>query len=373
LRGENLAALDALLPEIAGQVRCAWIDPPYNTGNRQAPKPGQPGYNDTWDSDAWLAFMRPRLERLRDCLRPDGSLFVQLDDNELDRLKLLLDEVFGREAFINRITVDARSPSAFSTVNPGVFKASEYLLWYARDRAQLRLSALRVPRDPDPAYNKWLLNPEDPHAQWRFTTLREACPAGVDLQRFQVEHAERVCRLASVSDKKAGRAIVEAKHASREAPERVLRVDRERHGPVYLLRGQQLIFYDRQVEVIDGVRAATRPLTNIWTDIAWEGIAKEGGVRFKQGKKPERLVRRCLQLATDPGDWVLDCFLGAGTTAAVAHKMRRRWIGIEQGPQAELARERLDRVVAGLDPTGITELEGWTGGGAFSYQERPPR
>ncbi|MCB9741342.1 MAG: site-specific DNA-methyltransferase [Alphaproteobacteria bacterium] len=368
IQAENLAALDALLPRIAGQVRCVWIDPPYNTGN---PK-DQAGYRDAWSSGSWLDFMSARLERLRDSLRPDGSLFVQLDDNELDALKLRLDELFGREAFVNRITVDTRAPSAFSTVNLGVFKASEYILWYARDRSQLRHAQLRVPRDPDPAYKMWLLNPEEPHARWRFSTLREACPPGLSLERFQVEQAERVCRLASVSDKKAGRAIVEAKQRSRETPDRVLRVERERHGDVYLLRGQQLIFYDRQVDLIDGVRCASRPLTNIWTDIAWEGIAREGGVRFKQGKKPERLVRRCLQLATDPGDWVLDCFLGSGTTAAVAHKMGRRWIGVEQGPQAELARERLQRVVDGADATGITELEGWTGGGGFDFRTDPP-
>ncbi len=142
-------------------------------------------------------------------------------------------------------------------------------------------------------------------------------------------------------------------------------VERPGRDPQYLLRGQQLIFYDRQVSEIDGVPTASRPLTDIWTDIAWEGIAREGGVTYKQGKKPERLVRRCLQLSTRPGDLVLDCYLGSGTTAAVAHKMERRWIGIEAGGAFALARERLDRVVAGEDANGITRLEAWSGGGSF--------
>ncbi|MCB9760281.1 MAG: site-specific DNA-methyltransferase [Alphaproteobacteria bacterium] len=373
IHGENLAALTALMPGIEGQVRCVWIDPPYNTGNRKAPPRGQAGYHDDRSSADWLAMMRPRLDLLRRCLRPDGSLFVQLDDNEMDALKLLLDELFGRDAFISRITVDARAPSAFSTVNRGVFKASEYLLWYARDRSQLRENPLRVPRPPDPAYRKWLVNPEDPHPAWRFTTLRKACPPGVPLERFQVEHAAQVCRLASISDTKAGRAIVEAKQRSKADPDAVLRVDREGQDPIWITRGQQLLFYDRQVSRVDGALTASRPLTNVWTDLSWEGIANEGGVRFKQGKKPERLVRRCLQLATDPGDLVLDCFLGAGTTAAVAHKMGRRWIGIEQGPQIALVRQRLERVVAGQDPTGITALEGWAGGGAFTERQHPAR
>jgi adenine-specific DNA-methyltransferase len=108
------------------------------------------------------------------------------------------------------------------------------------------------------------------------------------------------------------------------------------------------------------------PLTNVWDDIPFQGIAREGGVRFIRNKKPERLLERVIALTTDPGDWVLDAFLGSGTTAAVALKMRRRWIGIEDGPQFDtLCLPRLRRVVDGADPTGVTRSTGWTGGGGF--------
>ena len=110
-------------------------------------------------------------------------------------------------------------------------------------------------------------------------------------------------------------------------------------------------------------------MTNLWTDISWEGIANEGGVVYKTGKKPERLIRRCLQLCTEPGDWVLDAFLGSGTTAATAHKMNRRWIGIEQGGAIALAKERLQRVCAGEDTTGISKTVQWKGGGSFSHYQ----
>jgi len=310
--------------------------------------------------------MGNRLRLVRDLLSPEGSIFVQLDDNEMAALEMAMDEVFGRDQFISRITVAARSPSAFSTVNKGVFKASEYLLWYARDRKHLRTHTVRVPRQPDKAYSLWLSNPKSPHEQWQVQTLRSAFPSGTDLDRIRVEHASQVCRLASISDKKAGRSTVEMKAQSKANPERVFRVDRDGLEPRFLLRGQQLIFYDRQVAQIDGQVCATRPLTNIWTDIGWEGIAREGSIVFKTGKKPERLIRRCLQLSTRPGDAVIDPFSGSGTTAAVAHKMGRAWVAIERGPIYASAQERLNRVVRGEDPYGVTELEGWAGGGSFT-------
>lgn len=363
IHGDNLVALRRL--RLDGQVRCVWIDPPYNTGNPQGQ--GRFTYDDARHD--WLGFMEPRLALLRDALTPDGSLFIQLDDNQLDGTKLLLDRLFGPGGFISRITVAARSPSAFSTVNKGLFKASEYLLWYARDRARFRSNPVRVPRSPDRAYGLWLNNPDDPHDRWTFSTVRQVVPQGRDRDRWVVEHARQVCRLASISDTKAGKATVLAKAQSRAAPDTVLRVDRPGRDPQFVLRGQQLLFYDRQVTRVDGQLCASRPLTNVWTDLRWEGIAREGGVRLKGGKKPERLVRRCLQLATDPGDWVVDAFVGSGTTAAVAHKMGRRWIGVESGPAIELARDRLDRVCAGQDPTGVTGVEGYEGGGAYVVEQ----
>ena len=125
--------------------------------------------------------------------------------------------------------------------------------------------------------------------------------------------------------------------------------------------------------MIDGERTASRLLTNIWTDIAWEGIAAEGGVTFKKGKKPEKLVKRCIELCTNPGDIVLDSFAGSGTTAAVAHKMRRRWITVELGEHAEsLCVPRLRAVVSGADQSGVSSSVKWTGGGGFRFYRIAP-
>ena len=366
ITGDNLPVLQALENDFSEKIQCVYLDPPYNTGAISRAAQESAGYVDKMDSKRWLESMRLRLISIHKILATTGSVFIQLDENEMDYLKVELDEIFGKENFVNRIVINARAPSSFSTVNKGLFKASEYILWYAKNKTQLKVFPLRTARKPDQAYRLWLSNPNDPPASWKFTTLRDAHPEK-NLDKIRIQYADRVCRLAPISDKKAGKAIVQIKERSQKEPAKVFVVQREGHSDQYVLRGNQLIFYDKQVQMLDGIQTATQPLTNIWTDIAWEGIAKEGGVVYKTGKKPERLLRRILQLCTEEGDWVLDAFLGSGSTAAVAQKMRRRWVGIEQGEAWQLAKKRLRDVCNGEDPTGISSIEDWKGSGDFMH------
>jgi adenine-specific DNA-methyltransferase len=380
IKGDNLLALKALEADYAGRVKCVYIDPPFNTGA------AMPDYEDGLEHSLWLSLMRRRLISIHNLLTEDGAIFVHLDDNELDYCKVILDEVFGRRNFINRIAVEARAPSAFSTVNPGVFKASEYILWYAKDRSIFSENSGRVKRDPDYAYNKWLINPEANPEDWCFESLAdryEREPAGRSkhprsiLEKFNtfiINNADRVCRLASISDSGAGKAILDLKAESLKRPDKVIHMERGGDlDDVFVLNGQQLIFYSKNVAEIDGERSASRLLTNIWTDIAWEGIAAEGGVRFPKGKKPERLIRRCIDLTTSPGDLVLDSFAGSGTTGAVAQKMGRRWIMVEIGDHADThIVPRLKKVIDGEDQGGISKAVEWKGGGGFRYYTLAP-
>jgi adenine-specific DNA-methyltransferase len=147
-------------------------------------------------------------------------------------------------------------------------------------------------------------------------------------------------------------------------------LEREERAPFIVRGGNRILFLRDKVRVVDGRPAIVEPLTNVWTDVPFQGIAREGGVVFTRNKKPERLVARVVAMASDPGDWVLDPFLGSGTTAAVAHKMGRRWVGIESGDHARtLAEPRLQRVIAGEDTTGITKETGFAGGGSFAVME----
>jgi adenine-specific DNA-methyltransferase len=330
--------------------------------------------------------MRERFITLKNLLSRSGSLFVHLNDDELDYCKVVLDEVFGRANFVNRITIEARSPSAFSTVNPGVFKASEYILWYARDKNEFVENSGRVKHAPDYAYNKWLDNPDDPFDTWRLIPLMDAYSQAPlsrsrrpdslleHFHRFIIDNAHRVCRLASISDSGAGENIVSLKRQSQNRPGIVFKLERGNGlDDVYVLDGQQLLFYEKNVAQIDGVRSASAFMTNVWTDIAWEGIANEGDVTFRKGKKPERLIKRCLELTTSPGDLVLDSFAGSGTTGAVAHKMGRRWIMIELGEHCHThIIPRLQKVIAGEDPGGISKAVNWQGGGGFRYYRLAP-
>lgn len=379
IKGDNLLILRSLVETFKGKldhekVKCVYIDVPFNSGNAFEK------YDDNLEHSEWLTFIRDRLFLLRKLLNKSGSIFVHIDDNEIDYLKVLMDEIFGRQNFISRITLDARSPSAFSTVNPGVFKASEYLLWYAKDKKFFSENTLRVSRQPDYAYTKWIDNPEDSPENWIFRSLSEAYSEAkkprTDRPEKMLEHynsfilknAKHIWRPTEISDTGAGRAVIAAKLQSKKEPGKVFVVERKGLEPVYVLNGQQISFYSKNVRLIDGEISATTLLTNIWTDIAWEGIAGEGGVQFKKGKKPERLIKRCLELATAEGDIVMDSFAGSGTTGAVAHKMKRRWIMVEMGGQADThIIPRLLDVMSGNDQSGISASVKWQGGGGFKY------
>ncbi|MDW7663041.1 MAG: site-specific DNA-methyltransferase, partial [Bacillota bacterium] len=193
-----------------------------------------------------------------------------------------------------------------------------------------------------------------------------------DFDNYVFENAASVVRETEISDTGAGRDIVELKYKSLEDPDnKVFKLLRDAPlDDVYILNGKQLSFYSKNIKRIGDQLTATKLLTNIWTDISWEGIAKEGGVNFKKGKKPEQLIRRIIDLATKKDDWVLDSFLGSGTTTAVSHKMGRRWIGIEMADHCySHCLKRMVNIVEGSDQNGVSKIENWQGGGGFKFYE----
>ena len=384
IHGDNLLALKALEQEFAGQVKCIYIDPPFNTGARINADGEKIGYEDGIEHSTWLNLMYNRFNILKNLLSEDGAIFVHLVDNEADYCRLLMDEIFHRKNFINRITIAARSPSAFSTVNKGVFKSSEYILLFAKNKERFVEYPVRTERVPDYAYDKWLINPEDEFSVWKFSTVAQEYEKQENqtnkkpqtmlnnYHKFIVDNAHHIFRFTSISDSGAGQATIELKRHSLQKPDTIFKQERIGNDDIYIINGQQISFYSKNIANIDGKKVASAMLTNIWTDIAWEGIANEGDVKFKKGKKPERLVRRCLELATSKGDLVLDSFLGSGTTAAVAHKMGRRYIGIELGTHCYThCLPRLKGVVDG-EQSGISKVVNWQGGGGFKFYELAP-
>ncbi len=380
VHGDNLAALRALEPRFAGRIRCAYLDPPYNTGRTFAE------YADARAPADWDAMMRPRLEALRPLIADEGSVFVQIDDTQLAALTLLMDAIFGAHNRISTVTIVRSAPTGHKAINAGPVHVSDFLLVYAKDRKKWRYRPqVRVREGFDSAYSTWLDDPDAKPSRWRFRPLKAAVAEALGhasareatralgreafiarVHAYALRNARHVIRFAQPRYEAIGQAAQRIVDRSREAPDRVFVLEREGRPPFIVRGGNRILFLADKVRDIDGRPAIVEPLTNVWDDVPFQGIAREGGVVFSRNKKPERLVARVLAMATDPGDRVIDPFLGSGTTAAVAHKMGRKWIGIESGDHlTTLAEPRLRRVVDGADTTGISSSMGFMGGGGF--------
>jgi adenine-specific DNA-methyltransferase len=369
VHGENLDAMRRLaLAGFAARFRCIYFDPPFNSGRRFAL------YDDAFSPAAWLEMILARLEAARALLADDGAVFVEIDDTELGPLQSAMDTTFGREQRVSTITVVRSAATGHKAINRGPVNVTDFLLVYAKDRARWRCNALHRERAGyDDAYSTWLVDPSAPHADWRFVPLtahaRGVLGGGASrdaVERYAVDHAEHVVRFAQPRYEAVGKRARALIDRSLRHPDRVYCLERPGRKAFVLRGGNRVLFLADKVRDEGGRRVLVEPLTNVWDDVPFQGIAREGGARFVRNKKPERLLARVLALATDPRDWVLDAFLGSGTTAAVAHKMRRRWVGIERGEQVDaLCLPRLRRVVDGQDATGVTRAFDWKGGGGF--------
>lgn len=331
--------------------------------------------------------MKNRLEIAKDLLSDDGAIFVQISDDGVGELHVLLKEIFKKENFINKITLKTKSPSGFASVNPGVFETAEYILSFAKDKTKWKYNTQYVRSDYDPNYKFYILNKNEDYSNWEIENIGEYVAkkqgfknkkeakqnlGGVIFDNlvadFALKNAESIYRETSINDN-ASSVLVDLRNKSKYATETIFFQSRENNYDVYVKNGQELTFYSKKIREIDGERVPSIQLSNIWMDTPYEGIAKEGGVTLKGGKKPEKLIRRIIELATDRGDLVLDYHLGSGTTAAVAHKLNRQYIGFEQldyGENDSIA--RLERVIQG-ESSGISKTVNWSGGGSFIYAE----
>jgi len=349
IHGDNLLALKALEaePKIAGRVKCIYIDPPFNTGAAFE------HYDDGLEHSVWLGLMKERFAILRNLLSEDGAIFVQLDDRETHYCKVLLDEVFGRSNYMNTVVVSTNKPFGFKGTSSGIFKQANHVLFYAKDRSQLTLNsrAMYIEKGYDPQY-KWVFDDiSKPEADWTWSPISEnvaqklrfdgaraakrslgdAFEAEVAL--YAIENADRVFRTASVS----GGALAKRKSTiakSRENPRCIIRHPND-DMDYQFINGERVLYYRERLQSIDGQLLPAELITDIWNDISVEGLAAEGGVDFPKGKKPEKLIARVINLVTSEGDLVLDSFAGSGTTGAVAHKMKRKWVLIELGGHAK--------------------------------------
>ena len=380
VRGDNLDVLTRLRPSFEGKFRCIYADPPFNTGRKFAE------YNDARTAGNWLEMMRVRLEAMHPLLAEDGAVFVEIDDTQLGELLALMDAVFGRENRVSIVTIVRSAPTGHKASNRGPVNVTDFLLLYAKRRSSWRAFPVWRRREGrDAAYATYLKNRDDPPARWTFEPLAQAVARQLGYAErsaasralgaegferaalsFSLEHAPSVVRAAQPRYEAVSIVARRWIDRSKRHPERIFVLDRPGLRPLILRGGNRLLFLSDKVRLENGQRVVVEPLTNVWNDVPFQGIAREGGVTFIRNKKPERLLQRVLQLSTLPGDWVLDPFLGSGTTAAVAHKMGRCYVGIEAENSFDaLCVPRVKRVVDGEDSSGITRVSGWRGGGGF--------
>jgi adenine-specific DNA-methyltransferase len=365
IKGNNLLALHSIKKIFSNTVKLIYIDPPYNTGNDSFL------YNDSFNHSSWLTFMKNRLEVAKTLLSSDGSIWINIDDNEIGYLIALCDEIFGRSNFISLVSVKRSAATGHKAINPSPISVTDYLLGYSKNKEQWKYKITYTKREYDKAYNKFIENYEDQYSDWNFISINEALRKQnvKTIDKLIEKFPERIIRFAEPNYEGVGKETKELIDKSKADPNKIFKQEREDHLDIFLIGGQRILFYNDKLKEIDGELVTAEPLTNFWDDIPFQGIAKEGNVILRKGKKPEHLIKRIIEFSTDPGDIVLDFFLGSGSTAAVANKLKRKYIGIEQldyGNNDSI--QRLANVIKG-EQTGISKLVKWDGGGSFIYCE----
>jgi adenine-specific DNA-methyltransferase len=344
IQGDNLEALKALLPFYAGQVKCIYIDPPYNTGSAFE------HYDDNMEHTLWLSMMFPRLELLKQFLREDGAIFIQLDDNEQAYAKVICDEVFGRNNFVANIVWQKK----FSPQNDAKWLSDnhDFIMLYARSKEIWRPNLLPRTAGMDARYK----NPDnDPRGVWSSGDLSAKTYSA--LTDYPIK---------TPSGKIINPPVSRSWTINKETFKELLADNRIWFGK----EGKNV---PRLKKFLTEVKQGATALT-IWTyqEVGHNQDAKKEIKTLLPDDtfstpKPENLMQRIITLATNPGDLVLDSFLGSGTTAAVAHKMGRRYIGVEMGEQAKThCAVRLRKVIDG-EQGGISKAVGWKGGGGFRF------
>lgn len=384
IKGNNLLALHSIEKKYRGKVKLIYIDPPYNTGNDGF------NYNDSFNHSTWLTFMKNRLEIARELLSNDGVIFISINHIELGYLSILLDEIFDRENKLPIITLKAGTTASYRSINDCPVNVTEYVLAYSKS-SNFKPNPIYRETGYSEDYSHFIENFEGQSQNWKLTKLADfvhsqhGCNSWreykkkiganwkrkrfEEMEEFAFQNKDRVVSLNTLQ--KPSQKIQQVINQSKEMRDKVFSVEREDTRSIYCFNGRTLAFFGSKFRKIEGDLVPAEILTNLWSDISFLGIGPEGGVTLENGKKPEYLLKTIIELITEKNDIVLDYHLGSGTTAAVAHKMGRQYIGIEQLDYDENdSVVRLNNVIRG-DKSGISELDDikWQGGGDFVYME----
>ena len=410
IHGDNLLALKALEQQFAGQVKCIYIDPPYNTGEAFE------HYDDNLEHSIWLKLMRARLLILRNLLAEDGTIWIQIDDEEQAYLKVICDEIFGRNNYINTISVNMKNAAGASGggEDKRLKKNCEFILSYAKNYDLI--APFKGAYDYTEIY-EYVQNYKEQGKNWHYTSVlvnegeklyigSTVDGDGNEIKIYQrpgavVKSIKQIIKQNSITEKEVyysyGAKIFEAKDAQSSIRTRIIDAKKEldihddiisieyvpktgkNKGKLYeqFYKGDKcrLFAWLRDItEEKDGILYKKDLQGTYWDFTSYiNNLTKEGGVVFPKGKKPEALVSRIIEMTTDKGDLILDSFLGSGTTASAATKLERQWICVELGNHCYThCIPRLNDVIDGIDNGGITKEVNWQGGGGYKFYELAP-
>ena len=354
IHGDNLLALKALEDKFTNKIKCIYIDPPYNTGSAFE------HYDDNLEHSTWLNLMSCRLKILKNLLKDDeGTIWISIDADESHYLKVLCDEIFGRNNFIDEVVWQR----AYSPINlkKTLSRAHDIILVYAKNKtAKFELN--KLPRN-ETMNSRYKNLDNDPRGEWKSSDLSVGPAVESNIYEITTPSGRKVLPPKGYSWR-----------LSKDRFEEYVKENRIWFGP----DGNNVPSIKR---FLTEVKQGITPMT--WWTREEVGDNQEAKREIKalnieteevfETPKPERLIERILTIGSNEGDFVLDSFLGSGTTCAVAHKMKRKWIGIEMGNHCyTYCKQRVDKVIDGKDDGGITKSQNWQGGGGYKFYELAP-
>lgn len=398
IKGNNLVILHSLKKKYEGKIKLIFIDPPYNTGNDGF------NYNDNFNHSTWLTFMKNRLEIARKLLKNDGLIWIQIDDNEYAYLKVLMDEIFGRESYLNTVTLKSKASSGASGggEDKRLKKNTEFILIYTKKDGKINIQLKPYPlmdyikerriSGKTFAYKNVLVDLGELEKIGETKDGRGELIELFNAKNYKIKTVNQIMKEEKLTEDEVYYKYLEniftTENAQTSIRSRVANVVSDdgytiaRYTPIsgknkgkkvdigFLGKTKRLVSFLRETAYKDnGNIYKTEKAGTLWEDISWSSIKREGNVELDNGKKPEKLLQRIIASSTNEKDLVLDYFGGSGTTAAVAHKMNRKYILIEQMDYIEEKTvTRLNNVIKG-DTTGISKDVEWKGGGEFVYCE----
>ena len=397
IHGDNLLALKSLEQKYSGMIKCIYIDPPYNTSNAYE------HYNDKLEHSIWLSLMYERMKLLYKLLAPSGTIWISVDDSESHYLKVMLDEIFLRSNFLGDIAYERSGIAGLGQGGSFLVNTRESILIYAKDRSKMEIQEAKIYKPLDKSVMKRYSSVlEDEGTRTEFLRFKDSVGQDVVIYKHDNYLIEKI------SLKNFDKRTAEINNEYRTKFDKIFRTTNPQSENTFQhkiidsfdskglysvdyiptrgkFKGAKTTLYYNNKELFAWLKSSaelhdneivkTNKMSDFWRneDIPKANIANEGGVEFKRNKKPEALMKQILDISTNRGDYVLDSFLGSGTTCAVAHKMGRKWIGIEMGNHVYThCIPRLNSVIDGTDTIGVSKQVSWNGGGGYKFYELAP-